>query len=92
MAHLEALRATFYDRDSRRVAVDLLGCALVHETADGVVSGVIVETEAYRPEDPACHAYQGPTMRNRTIFGRPGLYSTSSAKGRASAAPFLSGR
>jgi DNA-3-methyladenine glycosylase len=73
MAHLEALRATFYDRDSRRVAVDLLGCALVHETADGVVSGVIVETEAYRPEDPACHAYQGPTMRNRTIFGRPGL-------------------
>jgi DNA-3-methyladenine glycosylase len=73
MAHLEALRATFYDRDSRRVAVDLLGCALVHETADGVVSGVIVETEAYRPEDPACHAYQGPTIRNRTIFGRPGL-------------------
>ncbi len=73
MSRREVLTTSFYDRDPRQVAVDLLGCVLVHETPEGVTSGIVVETEAYRPEDPACHAYKGPTMRNRNIFGRPGI-------------------
>lgn len=73
MIQQEALKRAFFNRDPRLVGVDLLGCILVHETAEGVTSGVVVETEAYRPEDPACHAYKGPTVRNRTMFRRPGL-------------------
>jgi DNA-3-methyladenine glycosylase len=69
----ETFPPEYYDRDPREVAVDLLGCVLSCDLPEGVASGVIVETEAYRPEDPACHAYNGPTMRNRTMFGRAGL-------------------
>ena len=74
MSTSEVLRVAFYDRDPRHVAVDLLGCVLVHETPDGVASGVIVETEAYLcPDDPACHQYRGPELQYRTIWDRPGL-------------------
>jgi DNA-3-methyladenine glycosylase len=70
----KVLSRDFYDRDPRQVAVDILGCVLTHKTADGAASGVIVETEAYLGRgDPACHAYRYAEMRNRTIFGGPGL-------------------
>src|SRR5205085_448366 len=72
MQVLLPLPRTFYQPSAKAVAPALLGHFLVRGTADGCSGGVIVETEAYLAEDPACHGAPGPTARNRVMFGPPG--------------------
>jgi DNA-3-methyladenine glycosylase len=53
---------------SEEVAHRLIGVTLL---VDGV-GGRIVECEAYDRDDPASHAFGGPTARNAALFGPPG--------------------
>ena len=51
------------------LARHLIGKVVVRAAPDGVLSGRVVETEAYPPGDAAGHAYRGETARNRALFG-----------------------
>ncbi len=62
-----ALPRSFFARSVHDVAHDLIGCTVAH----GPGAGVIVETESYHVDDPACHAYGGPTPRSSVLFGPP---------------------
>ena len=60
-------------RPSIQVAPDLIGTTLVRQLPNGpLIRSTIVETEAYAPGDPACHAYSGKSKRNEAMFGPPG--------------------
>ena len=76
------LPQSFYNRDTLRIAQDLLGCFLVRKYKGAfpdirrqtpLIKYKIMETEAYcGPNDLASHASRGRTKRNEVMFGPPG--------------------
>ncbi|HSQ12921.1 MAG TPA: DNA-3-methyladenine glycosylase, partial [Candidatus Deferrimicrobium sp.] len=67
------LPRSFYEQSTIDVAKQLLGKYLVHRRDEGILTGRIVETEAYLgPHDLACHASKGRTKRTDVMFGAAG--------------------
>jgi len=70
---IKRLPRSFYDRDPRKVARELLGKLLVRDERGKHRVGRVVEVEAYLEGDPAAHSYAGRTQRNDVLWGPPGL-------------------
>jgi DNA-3-methyladenine glycosylase len=70
---MNPLPERFYSRDTVEVARELLGKTLVREEEGSRISGLIIETEAYRgEEDLACHCRSGRTPRTEIMYGPAG--------------------
>lgn len=75
----QEISSSFFQRKTDIVARDLLGKKLIRllHDEDGsihLLSGIIIETEAYGyDDDEASHAYRGITERNRIMFDKPGI-------------------
>ena len=71
---MRILKKEFYNRNTLKVAQDLLGCFLVRKINGQTVRAMIVETEAYNgPRDKASHASRGMTERNAPMFQEAGI-------------------
>ncbi len=70
---MKPLPLSFYRRPALMVARDLLGCILVRRDGTHVLSGRIVEVEAYTQNDPASHSFRGRTPRNDVMFQAGGV-------------------
>jgi DNA-3-methyladenine glycosylase len=70
---LTILPREFYSKDTVDVAKDLLGKKIIRKIGRQQISGIITETEAYRhKDDPASHAFNRITERNRAMFENVG--------------------
>jgi len=68
------LSRAFFARDPEAVARDLLGTLLVVGEGPARRVARVVETEAYGgADDPASHAFRGPTPRCAVMFGPAGF-------------------
>jgi DNA-3-methyladenine glycosylase len=65
---------SFFERPPDAVAHDLIGSDIVIRAEGCVVQALIVDTEAYGGgDDPASHAFRGPTPRCEVMFGPAGF-------------------
>jgi DNA-3-methyladenine glycosylase len=66
---MKRLSKNFFNREPTDVAKDLLGKILVRNLNGSIISGRIVETEAYLAfKDEAAHSFRGKTKRTESLF------------------------
>ncbi|MEM0243192.1 MAG: DNA-3-methyladenine glycosylase [Candidatus Aenigmatarchaeota archaeon] len=72
---MKILKKSFYERDTKEVAINLLGKYLIREIENKKIICKIVEVEAYYgKEDPASRAYLGfPKYVVEALYGDIGL-------------------
>ena len=71
---MKKLGRSFYQRDAKKLAQDLIGEVLVRRVRGREYQARIVETEAYvGPQDLASHSSKGRTKRTEVMFGPAGL-------------------
>ena len=64
----------YFSRPTVQVARSLIGKYLVRKIDDCILSGKIIEVEAYvGSQDRACHASKGRTQRTEVMFGPAGV-------------------
>ena len=69
---MRILPRSFYGRNTKVVARQLLGKYLIRKIGRRKLIGKIVETEAYFQDDPASHTFGGRTDRSAPMFEHPG--------------------
>ena len=71
---MNILPREFYLKNTVTVAKNILGKRIVRKIGRHEISGIIIETEAYRhKDDPASHAFGKITDRNKVMFGDVGM-------------------
>lgn len=64
----------FYEQDTLEVAKSILGKKIIRVIRGKILSGIIVETEAYTGNnDPSAHSFNGITKRNKVMFNGAGF-------------------
>ncbi len=68
------IKKEFFIQNATEIAPKILGLKICRLTKEGQLkTGIIIETEAYMQDDPACHAFNGITKRNAPMFEEGGI-------------------
>ena len=65
---IRRLKRADLPKETVALARFLIGKVVVRNLPEGVLAGRIVETEAYIQGDAACHAFNGMTPRNKSLY------------------------